>query len=139
MPNEPVPLSELERDLPEPADGWAAALAARGAEIIEDDIGRPAVARSVARQLLAEHRSQQEETARRRVEIEQRAIEADQRFRASLPSGIPAGAVPAGMTAAQLLMAADPFPTKRRQSVLEHSLEHPAGALIYTPVNEEAS
>jgi len=72
------------------------------------------------------------------AEIEERLVAADAARRALIPRGVPANLVPTGMSAAELLMASDPFPAKRRQSVLEHSLEHPAGALVYTPVNEEA-
>jgi hypothetical protein len=129
----------LERDLPAPAVGWAAELDRRGIEIVQDDLGRAAVDRVTARALFAERREQEEATARRRAEIEQRAIEADQRFRASLPAGVPAGAVPEGISAGQLMMLSDPMPGARRQSVLEHSLENPAGAVIFTAINEDAS
>jgi hypothetical protein len=55
-----------------------------------------------------------------------------------LPAGIPANAVPTGMSAAELMMASDPFPASRRQSVLEHALEHPSGATVFTPVGGES-
>jgi hypothetical protein len=42
------------------------------------------------------------------------------------------------MTAAQLMMAADPMPGSRRQSVLEHALEHPDGAIVYHPIAGES-
>jgi hypothetical protein len=136
---QPVLLSVLALDLPAPADGWAAELGRRGVAVFEDDLGRAAVDRAVARSLFAEHRELEARNARLRAEIEQRAVEAHQAFRASLPAGIPAGAVPAGVTAGQLLMLSDPMPGSRRQSVLEHALEHPAGAIVYTPVNEDAT
>jgi hypothetical protein len=138
MTAEPVPLTELERDLPAPAAGWAAELDRRGVAVVLDDLGRAAVDRATARVLFAEHREQQEAAARRRAEIEQRAIEADQRFRASLPAGVPAGAVPEGISGGQLMMLSDPMQGSRRQSVLEHALEHPDGALIFHPINEDA-
>jgi hypothetical protein len=135
-----VPLSELERDLPAPPGGWAAELAGRGAEIVLDDLGRAAVDRATARALFAEHREQQQVADRRRAEIERRAIEAHQRFRASLPAGIPWSAEVPGLTPAMLMMAADPMGQgSRRESVLEHSLSNPAGALVFHPVNEDAS
>jgi hypothetical protein len=136
---EPVPLSELTLDLPAPPAGWAFELERRGIPIVLDDIGRPSITRDAARDLFAEHRSQEEAAARRREEIEQRAIEADQRFRASLPAGIPAGAVPEGISAGQLMMLSDPMPGSRRESVLEHSLANPDGGLIFHPINEDAS
>jgi hypothetical protein len=136
---EPVPLSELERDLPAPAAGWAAELAGRGVAVVLDDLGRAALDRATARALFAEYRESEARKARVRAEIERRAVEADQRFRASLPAGIPAGAVPEGISAGQLMMLSDPMPGPRRQSVLEHALQHPAGAIVYTPINEDAS
>jgi hypothetical protein len=139
MPERVVPLTELERDLPAPPAGWAAELDRRGVAVVLDDLGRAAVDRATARALFAEYREQQEAAARRRAEIEQRAIEADQRFRASLPRGVSADAVPVGISAGLAMMAADPMPGARRQSVLEHALEHPAGAIVYTPINEDAS
>jgi hypothetical protein len=138
MPEQVVPLSELERDLPAPVDGWAAELERRGVAVLEDDLGRAAVDRATARVLFAEHREQQEAAARRRAEIERRAVEADQRFRASLPAGIPAGAVPEGISAGQLMMLSDPMLQGRRRSVVQDALEHGGGSVIYS-LNEGAS
>ena len=135
---QPVLLVELERDLPSPADGWAAELNRRGVVIVADDLGRQAIDRSTARAIYAEAREQQEAAARRRAEIEQRLIAADEARRAALPKGIPVDAVPTGMSAAELLMLSDPFPATRRQSVLEHALQHPSGALVYHPIREES-
>jgi hypothetical protein len=139
MPDQVVPLSQLALDLPEPAGGWAAELERRGVVVFEDDLGRLAVDRSVARVLFSEHRAQQEAVARRREEIEQRAIEVDQRFRASLPAGIPAGAVPAGISGGMLMMLSDPERQgTRRSSVVEDALAND-GALIYHSIREESS
>ena len=104
-----------------------------------DDIGRPSISRDAARDLLTERREQEAAAARHREAVEQRAIEADRRFRAALPGGVSAATVPPGVSAAELLMLSDPFPSKRRQSVLEHSLEHPSGSIVFTPINDEAS
>jgi hypothetical protein len=140
---QPVLLVELERDLPAPAAGWAAELDRRGVAVVADDLGRAAIDRATARAIYAEARSQQEAAARRRAEIEQRVIAADEARRAALPKGIPVGAVPEGMSAGQLMMLSDPERQgSRRQSVLEHALQHPSGALVYhplTPVSEDAS
>ena len=100
-----------------------------------DWAGRPTCTWSAAAELLASLRAEQ---ARKWAQIEERVIEADKAFRASLPTGIPVSAVPTGMSAAEMLMASDPFPAKRRQSVVEHSLENPAGAIVWTPINEDA-
>jgi hypothetical protein len=139
MSDTPIPLSELERDLPAPVGGWAAELGRRGLVVVEDDLGRAAVPRDVARALFAEAREAEARAARRREETEQRVVAADEARRAALPPGIPAGAVPTGMTAAELMMASDPFPATRRQSVLEHALEHPGGAIVIHPLDEGAS
>jgi hypothetical protein len=138
MTAEPVPLSELERDLPAPADGWAAELDRRGVAVVLDDLGRAAVDRATARALFAEHRENEARMARKRAEADRRAVEADQRFRARLPAGIPAGAVPEGISAGQLMMLSDPMQGSRRQSVLEHALEHPSGAIVYHSIGGES-
>jgi hypothetical protein len=101
-----------------------------------DWAGKPTITWTMAAELLASLRAEQ---ARVVEEIERRVIAADEAFRASLPAGVPAGMVPEGMSAGMLMMAADPMPGSRRQSVLEHALEHPAGAIVYTPINEGAS
>ena len=62
-----VPLSQL--DLETPLGGWEATLAARGIVVLLDDIGRPAIVRSAARQLhrqSAERASRLAESASRR-------------------------------------------------------------------------
>jgi hypothetical protein len=100
-----------------------------------DWAGRPTCSWTAARELLASLRA---ERARVVAKIEQQAVEADRVFRANLPAGIPAGSVPTGVSAAELLMLSDPFPAPRRQSVLEHSLEHPSGATVFTPVGGES-
>lgn len=133
-----VPLSVLNLDLPAPAGGWAVELGRRGVVIIEDDLGRAAVPRSVARSLLAERREQEATAARAREELERRVVAADEARRAAMPKGIPVSAVPTGMSAAELMMLSDPFPAERRESVLEHSLANPDGALIYHPVGGES-
>jgi hypothetical protein len=136
---QPVLLVELERDLAAPVDGWAAELSRRGVVVVADDLGRQAIDRSSARAIYAEHREQQEAAARKRAEIERQAVAADEARRAALPKGIPVDAVPTGVSAAELMMLSDPFPVKRRQSVLEHALENPGGATVFTPISEDAS
>jgi hypothetical protein len=139
MAAEPVPLTELERDLPVPAGGWSAELDRRGVAVVLDDLGRAAVDRATARVLFTEHHEAEARKARKQAELNRRAVEADQRFRASLPAGIPAGMVQEGISGGMLMMLSDPMQGSRRQSVLEHALEHPSGAIVYTPISEDAS
>jgi hypothetical protein len=115
-------------------DAEARAQAKRMRGVRYDWAGQPCITWTVAAELLASLKAEQ---ARVLALIEERAIAADAARRAALPKGIPAGAVPEGMTAALLMMSSDPFPTRRRQSVLEHALEHPAGATVFTPVGGE--
>jgi hypothetical protein len=88
-PGEPVPVSVLALDLPEPAGGWLVELERRGIEVTVDDLGRRSVPRDVARTLIAEHAAAED----RKREVMQRneaaAVEADRAFRAALPQGIP--------------------------------------------------
>jgi hypothetical protein len=134
---QPVTLAELagDPDLDQPADGWAAELGRRGVVLVEDDVGRPAVERSVVRAIYAEARSQREAVARKRAALEQEAVERDRAFRASLPRGVAAAEVPAGMTAAAWLMASEPVPAGR-VSVVEDALA--GGGVVYHPVGGES-
>ena len=66
-----VPVSHLSLDLPEPVAGWDRVLAERGVEVVEDDLGRPAIRREDARALMEERREWElahAEEARRRQE-----------------------------------------------------------------------
>jgi hypothetical protein len=104
----------------------------RGAAVVVDGIGRECVTAADARRLVAAYREAEALRAQRRAEAEERAVAADQQWRAQLARGVPADAVPAGLTAAAMMMAADPLGQgSRRQSVLEHALEHAAGAVIF--------
>lgn len=130
-----VPVTHLALDIPEPGNGWPAELASRGIPVVDDDIGRPAIAIGAARDLVAEHRENEAIKARHRVEMERQAVEADRRFRASLPAGIGPDSVPIGVSPAELMMLSDPLDqSARRQSVLEHALEHQDGAVVFHSV-----
>jgi hypothetical protein len=132
MMAEPVPLSTLELDLPAPASGWAAELRSRGVAIAPDDLGRPSISRDAARELFAERREQEAAAARHRAEVEQRAIEADRRFRAGLPGGVPVGAVPEGLDAGLWMLLSDPARPERRESLVEHALENSGSAVFHS-------
>jgi sulfur carrier protein ThiS len=116
-------------------DTQARGLAKTMRGVRHDWAGRPCVTWSTAAELLASLRAEQARVAAR---IEQQAIEKDQAFRDALPAGVAAERVPEGFTAAELLMLSDPERRKsERESVLEHALRHPAGALVYHPLQPE--
>jgi hypothetical protein len=102
--------------------------------IRHDWAGRPCITWSVATELLESLRAA---AARKRELIEERLVATDAARRAAIPQGIPLSEEVPGLSPAMLMMAADPFPARRRQSVLEHALEHPGGATVYTPVGGE--
>jgi hypothetical protein len=121
--------------------GWLAAAeqmaeTMRG-QVTRDWRGHPCLGWVDAERLLLRMRRDQ---AQAQAEVEERFVEVDAARRAAMPRGIPVGAVPEGVDAGQWMMLSDPErQASRRQSVLEHSLEHPAGAIVYTAVNEGAS
>jgi hypothetical protein len=129
----PVPLSVLTLDLAEPVEGWHAFLAARGVEVVDDDLGRASVSRDAARQLLTEQREREAEQARRRKLLEARQVADDQIRRAQIWQGIPADDLPPGVAPAAVMLQADRDARPRRQSVLQEVL---AGSetLTYHPL-----
>jgi len=129
----PVPLSVLELDLSAPPLGWNFYLAGRGVEITLDDIGRAAISRADARQLLDEHREAEARNREVMERREQQFIQQDQLRRASLPSGIPAGMVPDGMTGAETMILAGEKrrPRSVHEQLLEKELSHTEPELIY--------
>jgi hypothetical protein len=137
VPTGPIPLSVLELDLPTPATGWLIELDRRGIEVVTDDVGRLAVSRENARQLITEHR--QAETRQREVmeRQEQQLIQQDRLRRASMPRGIPAGLIPDGMTAAEMLFAGERRPRSVREQLLERELAHSGPELIYQSIGPE--
>jgi hypothetical protein len=132
-----IPLSHLELDLAAPVEGWTVFLAARGIEVTLDDIGRMAIARVDARQLLTEKREREAEQARRRKLAEARAVADDQIRRSRIWGGAPAVE---GVSAAALMLQADKDAQPKRRSVLQEAL---AGSetLTYHPLpkSDEAS
>ena len=127
----------LALDLPEPpAGGWVGYLSGRGIEVVTDDVGRASVSRSNARLLIAEDRENEARKARMREEAEQRAIEADQHWRALLSPGIPWYEIPPGATAAEVWAQAEHAARPRRRSLLEDALEG-TGSMEYHPLRDE--
>jgi hypothetical protein len=128
-----VPLSHLELDLPAPATGWLIELDRRGVEVLTDDVGRLAVSRAAARELISEHRGNEARKRELAARTEQQAIEADRQWRRQLWGGIPAVDLPPGVTAAQAMFAADRDAQPRRRSVLEEALGN-SDTLTYHPL-----
>jgi hypothetical protein len=133
-PADLVPLSHLQLDLAEPAIGWAAELAARGVEIVLDDLGRASIARADARRLIAERREAEARAAQKREAVEQAAVERDQKFRAQLWGGVRADHMPPGASPAAVMLQADKDARPRRQSVLQEALSN-SGGLTYHPLS----
>jgi hypothetical protein len=127
-----IPLSHLSLDLDEPPIGWVAYLGNIGVEVVEDDIGRPALSRTDARMLIAEHHDNEVRKAELRAAAEKRAIEQDQAFRASLGHGVK---VPDGMSYAEAARAAElDSQTYRpgRRSLVEDLLDN--SGITYHPI-----
>jgi hypothetical protein len=132
-----VPLSQLALDLDggAPIGGWTVWLAERGIAVAFDDIGRPAISRADAKQLLDAQRQDEIRRQDQAARLEAEAVEKDRQRRAQLPKGIPwYDAV--GLTAAEAMIATDPDRDKRprRTSVLEESLA--GGTLTLHPIHE---
>jgi hypothetical protein len=106
-------------------------------QVTRDWAGKPCLSWIDAERLL---QRMLRDRAQANAEIEERLVEADAARRAALPAGVSADAVPVGVSAGLAMMLADPMQgARRRRSVLEHSLEHPDGGLIFHPINEETS
>jgi hypothetical protein len=118
-----IPLSVLELDLAAPPLGWNVYLAGRGIAVVDDDIGRPAVARADARMLIAEQREAEVRRREKAAELEQQAVEADQRRRAQIWRGVPAGLLPADVHPARAMLEASRDARRpRRVSPLQEAL-----------------
>jgi hypothetical protein len=137
---QPVPLVELELSLGAPAvGGWDVYLAGHGVPVVADDLGRPAVARTAARMLIAERREAEARSREKAAERERQLVERDRQFRASLGRGIPADAIPAGMTYAEAVASAelDGQAYRPRASVMEDLLDN-SGGLTFHPIGPAA-
>jgi hypothetical protein len=130
-----IPLVELELSLLAPVEGWAAHLAGRSIAITTDDIGRPAIARTAARQLLTEQREHEARKREMLAAADQQAEEYDRAWRAQLGFGVPAGMVPVGMSPAEALFAAELDShayLPRRASVAEDLLDNSGGLTFHS-------
>ena len=135
---EPVPLSVLSLDHPEPAGGWNVYLHERNIPVGEDDLGRPAIARVDARQLFAEQRKAE---ARRRellARADEAAIEYDRQRRAQIWKGVAATELPVGVSAGDAMIAAARQAQPKRQSPLQHALSNSGGMAYHAyPANPD--
>jgi hypothetical protein len=127
-------LSVLELDLAAPPLGWNVYLAGRGIAVVDDGIGRPAVARADARMLIAEQREAEARGREKAAELERQAVEQDQQRRAQI-WGIPADMIPVGVSAAQAMVAAEKDARPRRRSVLEDSLSN--SGTVFHPIRSD--
>jgi hypothetical protein len=121
---EPVPLSVLELDHPAPAGGWASYLHERNIPVGEDDLGRPAIARVDARQLLAEQRKAEARKREALARQEREAVEADRVRFAQIWKGVAADALPVGISAGDAMLAAARDSRPKRQSLVEEQFSN---------------
>jgi hypothetical protein len=118
-----------------PVEVWNVYLAGRGIAVVDDDIGRPAVARADARQLLTEQREAEARGREKAAELERQAVEQDRQRRASIWGGIPADMIPVGVSPAQAMVLAEKDARPRRRSVLEDSLSN--SGTVFHPIRHE--
>jgi hypothetical protein len=137
--DDPIPISHLGLDLPEPATGWASYLTGRGIPIVLDSIGRSAVSSADARQLLDERREAEARQAAKREAVEREAIERDQQFRAQIWGGLPAEYLPVGVLPAAVMLQADKDAQPRRRSVMQEALSNDSGLTFHSlaPTSDE--
>jgi hypothetical protein len=126
-----VPLSHLELDLPTPVEGWVGFLAARDIEVTLDDIGRLAVTRADAKRLLTEKREAEGRAREMAAARDRVAIEQDQRWRASLPHGVSASAIPAGSTFAEAALSVELDSVAYQPSTLAEDFFSRDEAIVY--------
>lgn len=88
-PSDLIPITQLEAELPTPVTGWLVELDRRHIVVMHDDVARDSITRADFRTLILEHRDNEARKVRMQAETEQRAVEQDQQFRASLNPGVP--------------------------------------------------
>jgi hypothetical protein len=120
MPPRPVVCARA--GLGPPPLGWNVYLAGRGIAVVDDDIGRPAVARADARMLIAEQREAEARGREKAAELERQAVEQDRLRQAQIWVGIPADLLPADVHPATVMLQAVQDARPRRQSMLQEAL-----------------
>jgi hypothetical protein len=119
-PADLISLVELSLSLPEPSD-WALFLGRRGISFQSDDLGRDSISRGDAKRLLDEQRANELRIRALHAEREREAVEADQRRRAHIWTGIPAINLPPGVSASTAMLAAAEDSQPRRTSMLQEA------------------
>jgi hypothetical protein len=134
-----IPLSHLSLDLPVPATGWLAELERRGIEVLDDDLGRPSVARGAVRMLIAEERQREQLRRDKAAAAEKAAVAADEQFRARLWAGVRADRMPSDARPSDVMLAAAKDALPRRRSVLEEALANDSGMTFHSlaPTSDE--
>ena len=128
-----VPLSVLELDLAAPVEGWPTFLAARGVEIVLDDLGRAAIARGDARRLFTERRESEARGREKAAELERQVIEQDRQRLALIYKGVPADAVPVGVHPSTAMLQAAHDAQPRRASMVEEAFSN-SGETTFHPM-----
>jgi hypothetical protein len=136
--DELIPLSHLSLDLPTPPEGWPVYLGRRGVSFTSDDLGRDSVSRGDAKRLLDEARADELRRRAQREVAEQAAVEADQLRRARIWQGVPASAIPEGVSAGDAMAQAAKDGVPRRRSMVEEAFEG-SGTTFHPWPTEEAS
>jgi hypothetical protein len=121
-PADLISLVELSLSLPEPSEGWALFLGRRGISFRSDDLGRDSISRGDAKRLLDEQRSEMLRVRAFRAEQEREAVERDRVRFAQIWKGVPADALPVGVSASTAMLSAAKDSQPRRESVLQHAL-----------------
>jgi hypothetical protein len=122
-PADLIPLSHFALDHPQPSEGWSNFLGRRGITLRPDDIGRDSIRRSDAQKLLHEQRANELRAAKLRQLAEAEAEEASQRQLAQISKGVPAAALPEGMTPATAMLLGGQDETPRRKSPVAEMLD----------------
>jgi hypothetical protein len=140
VPTEPVPLSVLALDLPEPGvGGWTAYLNNKGIEVLTDDIGRLVISRADAKMLFDEHREWEVRKREAIARNEQRAIEAYQAQYAQIWRGVSADSLPVGVSAGDAMVAAARDGRPKRQSPTEEAFSGKSMTYHAWPTEDDAA
>jgi hypothetical protein len=135
--DDPIPLSHLALDLPEPSEGWALFLGRRGISFRSDDLGRDSISRGDAKRLLDEQRADGLRVRALRAQQEREAVEADRVRRAQIWGGLPWYEIPDGVAPAAAMLQSAKDARPRRTSVLQEALSN-SDTLTFHSLRDEA-